>query len=93
MTVIEALPVLVSVPVVADVAVTVLFFVPFVTAFTSTETVHEALVAKATPDRVIEGDPPVAVGVPPQVLDRFGVGATVSPAGRLSVNATPFSAT
>ncbi len=90
---IEALPVLVAVPVVLEVAVTVLFFVPSVTARTSTETVHEALVAKAAPDRVIEDEPPVAVAVPPHVLDRFGVGATVSPAGRLSVNETPFSAT
>ena len=88
-----AVPVLVSVPVVVEVAVTVLFFVPFVTAFTSTETVQEPLVARAAPDKVTDDEPPVAVTVPPQVLDTFGVGATVSPDGRLSVNATPLSAT
>ena len=41
------------------------------------------------PLRLTLDAPAVAVAVPPQVLFRLGVGATTSPAGRLSVNATP----
>lgn len=44
-------------------------------------------------DRLTLDEPAVAVAVPPQVLfSAFGV-ATTSPAGRLSVNATPLNAT
>ena len=37
--------------------------------------------------------PGVAVTVPPHVVDAFGVDATVTPAGKLSVSAMPVSAT
>lgn len=40
-------------------------------------------------DRLTLDEPATAVAVPPHVLVRFGVEATTSPAGRLSVNATP----
>jgi hypothetical protein len=56
-------------------------------------TVQEALVAKVLPDRVIELAPAVGLNVPPQVLLPFGVGATTSPDGKLSVNAMPVSVT
>jgi len=50
-------------------------------------------VAMVPPVSEILPEPATAVAVPPQVLVRpFGV-ATTSPAGKVSVNATPFSAT
>src|SRR5262249_50520517 len=70
---------------------TELFLSPAVVPCTFTETAHEALAASVPPDRLTEPAPPVAVAVPPQVLFRFGVDATTSPAGRLSVNANPLS--
>ena len=58
----------------------------------STETVQDALEARVPPERLTLPDPATAVAVPPQVLfNALGV-ATTSPAGRLSVNAIPFSA-
>ena len=41
-------------------------------------------------ERLTELEPAAAAAVPPHVLLRFGVEATTSPAGRLSVNAIPF---
>ena len=66
-----------------------MFFTPPVIAVTFTESVQELLVARVAPDRLTELDPATAVAVPPHVLfNPLGV-ATTSPAGRLSVNATP----
>ena len=56
---------------------------------TLTETAQEPLAAIVPADSVMVDDPADAVAVPPQVLLRLGVAATTSPAGRLSVNATP----
>ena len=50
------------------------------------------LAATVPPDKLTEDDPAVAVAVPPQVLLRLGVDATTRPAGKLSVNAKPVSA-
>src|SRR5215510_10888866 len=72
---------------------TELILSPAVVPCTFTETAQEALAATVPPDRLTELAPPVAVAVPPQVLFRFGVEATTSPAGRLSVNANPVSVT
>src|SRR5260370_3422 len=85
----EVLPVPPSV----EVTCTLLFFTPAVVPVTFTATVHEALNASVPPDRLTVPDPATAVAAPPQVLVRpFGV-ATTKPAGRVSVNATPVSAT
>jgi hypothetical protein len=91
-TVTDAFDVL-PVPPSVDVTCTLLFFTPAVVPCTSTETVQLALAARVPAESVTELDPPAAVAVPPQVLFRFGVAATTSPAGRLSVNAIPFSVT
>src|SRR5258708_39659464 len=81
------------VPPSVDVTWVLLFFTPAVVPVTFTATVHEALAASVPPERLTEPEPATAVAVPPQVLLRlFGV-ATTNPAGRVSVNATPFSAT
>lgn len=56
---------------------------------TLTDTAHEPLAATVPPDRLTVVAPAEAVAVPPQVLLRLGVPATTSPAGRLSVKATP----
>src|SRR5258708_4433045 len=85
----EVLPVPPSV----DVTWVLLFFTPAVVPVTFTTTVHEALAASVPPERLAEPEPATAVAVPPHVLvNPLGV-ATTSPAGRLSVNATPFSVT
>ena len=57
---------------------------------TFTEIVHEAPGVSVAPLKLTDEDPPTAAAVPPHVLVRFGVEATTSPAGRLSVKATPF---
>src|SRR5258708_11204801 len=86
-TVIDAVEVL-PVPPSVEVICTELFFTPVVVPCTSAETVQEAPPASVPPDRLTEPDPPTAVAVPPQLFERFGVGATTRPAGRLSVNAS-----
>lgn len=53
---------------------------------------HDPLAGILPPVRLTEDAPAVAVAVPPQVLFRFGVGATTRPAGKLSVNASPVAA-
>lgn len=58
---------------------------------TFTETRHEPLAAIVPAERLTVDDPAAAVAVPPQVLLRFGVAATTSPAGRLSIKATPLA--
>src|SRR5882724_622054 len=91
-TVMEALEVF-PVPPSVEVTCTLLFLVPAVVPVTFTDNVHEALTATVPPDRLTDPEPATAVAVPPHVLVRpFGV-ATTKPAGRLSVNATPVSAT
>src|SRR5258708_755065 len=85
----EVLPVPPSV----DVTWVLLFFTPAVVPVTFTTTVHEALAASVPPERLAEPEPATAVAVPPHVLvNPLGV-ATTSPAGRVSVNATPVSIT
>src|SRR6266566_2782177 len=75
-----------SVEVIAPV---VLFFEPVVVPVTLNEIVHEPLAASVPAERLIEPDPAVAVVVPLHVLLRLLGFATTSPAGKLSVNATP----
>src|SRR5229473_700958 len=71
-----------------------LFFTPGVVPVTSTENVQLALDASVPPLKLIEPAPATAVIVPaPHEPVTFGVDATTRPAGRLSVNATPVSAT
>ena len=89
-TVIEAFEVL-PVPPSVEVTWTLLFFTPGAVPVTFTATVHEPFAASVPPDKLTADDPAVAVAVPPQVLlSPLGV-ATASPAGRLSVKATPVS--
>ena len=54
---------------------------------------QEALAASVPAERTTLDEPAAAVAVPPHVLVRFGVEATTSPAGKLSVKAMPLSAT
>lgn len=89
-TVSEALEVLPVPPLVEETG-TLLFFAPPVVPCTFTETVQEDFGATLAPLKETEDDPFPAVAVPPQVLLRFAGVATTSPAGKLSVNATPFS--
>ena len=91
-TVMEALDVL-PVPPSVEVTVTELFFTPAVVPCTLTETVQLALAAKVPAERLMLPEPATAVTVPLQVLfNPLGV-ATTRPAGKLSVKATPLSAT
>jgi len=83
----------VLVPPSVELTITLLSLSPAVVPCTFTETAHDALEATVPPDRLTEPEPAVAVAVPPQVLLRFGVEATISPAGRLSVNDNPVSET
>lgn len=55
-----------------------------------TEIVHEPAGPRLAPDKLTDDEPSTAVAVPPQVLFRLPGVATTKPAGRLSVNATPF---
>ncbi len=87
-TVMEAFDVL-PVPPSVEVTCTLLFFTPAVVPWTFTETVQLALAANVPADKLTEPDPAAAVAVPPHVLFRFGVEATTSPAGKLSVKAIP----
>src|SRR5262249_53737167 len=91
-TVIEAFEVL-PVPPSVEVTCTLLFFTPAVVPCTLTETAQEAPGATVPPVRLTVPEPAVAVAVPAhELLRRLGV-ATTSPAGRLSVKASPFSTT
>src|SRR5271165_843395 len=68
----------------------VLFLTPSVAPLTVTEKLHDALVARAAPDRLTFTDPAVAVIVPPPQLPVRPLGVdTLSPAGKESVNPTP----
>src|SRR5882757_4292169 len=90
-TVTEAFDVM-PVPPAIEVTVTLLFFTPAVVPCTSTDAAQFAPVARVTPLRATWPAPAAAVNVPPQVLFRFGDGATVKPAGRLSVKVIPVRA-
>jgi len=79
------------VPPFVELTVTLLFFTPVVVPCTFTETVQLAPGARLAPERLTVEEPAVAVAVPPHVLFRLEGVATAKPAGRLSVNATPFS--
>src|SRR6478609_1681184 len=89
-TVIEAVAVL-PVPPLVEVTCTLLLLSPAVVPVTFTTTVHDELGARLWPLRLIEEEPATAVTVPVQLPPTFGGVATTSPAGRLSVNATPVS--
>jgi len=79
------------VPPSVEVICTLLFFTPGATPRTVTTIVHEVPGASVAPDRLAEVAPAVAVALPPQLfVNPFGV-ATTSPAGRLSVKASPVS--
>ena len=67
----------------------VLVLTPFVVPDTLTDTVQLAPAASVPAVRLTDDEPPTAVGVPPHVLAKPGVAATTSPAGKVSVNATP----
>ena len=73
--------------------VTVFVLSPAVVAVTSTLIVQVVLTATEPPLKLTLPAPAVAVNVPPQVFDGFGVAATCIPLGKLSVNATPDKAT
>jgi hypothetical protein len=67
----------------------VLFCTPAEIPVTFRLIVHDAFAASVAPERLIEPDPAAAVTVPLQVVVRlFGV-ATCSPAGSVSLKATP----
>ena len=89
-TVMDAFDVL-PVPAFVEVTWTLLFFTPAVVPWTSIETVQLAPGISVAPLNDTDEDPPIAVAMLPQLLLRFGEEATTNPAGRLSVNATPFS--
>jgi hypothetical protein len=91
-TVMELFEVL-PVPASDEVTVTLLFFTPAVVPVTFTEKVQEVLGARVAPVKLTVEDAAVAVIAPPpqEPASPFGVDTT-SPAGRLSVKATPVSA-
>ena len=80
-------------PLVELTAPVVLFFRPEVVPVTPTPIVHEVFTPTVPPLRETLPLPAVAVTVPPQELVTLGVLATINPAGKVSVNAKPFSAT
>jgi hypothetical protein len=81
------------VPPSVEVTWTLLFLTPAVVPCTLTETVQLAPAASVPAVRLILPEPATAATVPLQVLfNPLGV-ATTSPAGKLSVNAMPLSAT
>ena len=79
-------------PLSLEVTVTLLTFEPPVVGVTFTLKVQDAEAARVAPDRLTEDEPAAAVMVPPphEPVRPFGV-ETTSPAGKLSVNATPVS--
>ena len=79
------------VPPLVEVAATLLLFAPAVVPVTFTEIVQLVPGARLAPLRLMDEDPSTAVAVPLHVLFKLPGVATTSPAGRLSVNATPFS--
>lgn len=88
-TVIDALEVFPK-PALVELACTLLFFTPAVVPCTFTETVQLVFGASTAPLKDTATDPSAAVAVPLHVLFRLPGVATISPAGKLSLNATPF---
>lgn len=87
-TVTEAVEVF-PVPPFVELTDTLLFFTPTVVPVTFTDIVQDVFAVSVAPLKLTELDPLVAVAVPLHVLFRpLGV-VTTSPAGKLSVNATP----
>src|ERR1700691_4900546 len=83
----EVLPV----PPSLEVTVTLLFCTPAAMAVKFTDNVHAALAARVPPDRLTDVPRGTAVALPPHVLvSPLGV-TTTSPAGKVSVKATPVS--
>jgi hypothetical protein len=81
------------VPPLVEETVTELFLTPAVVPVTFTKKVQELLIPSVAPERLTLEEAAVAVIVPPPhaPVSPFGV-ATTTPAGRLSVKATPVSA-
>jgi hypothetical protein len=80
-------------PLVELTAPVVFVYWPAVVPVTFTTSVQLAFTAILPPVRLMLVDPATAVAVPPHVFDRpFGV-ETTKPVGKVSVNATPVSAT
>jgi hypothetical protein len=80
-------------PLVEETGPVVLLLTPEVVPVTLTAIVQEPLAAIEPPAREIEPEPAVAVTVPPHApVKPFGV-ATTSPAGKVSVKATPVNVT
>lgn len=71
----------------------VLTFVPAVVALTLTLTAQVPPIGSEPPVKLMVAAPAGAVKVPPQLFNGDGTESTCSPAGKLSVTATPFSAT
>jgi len=92
-TVIDAVAVL-PVPELVVVTVTELFFTPAVVPVTLTENVQDALSPRVAPLRLTLVEPAVAVIVPPPQVPVRPLGVdTTRPAGKVSVKATPVTAT
>jgi hypothetical protein len=68
-----------------------LFITPEVVPVTLTEIVQDVPGARLAPERLTLPEPSTAVAVPLHVLVKFPGVATTRPAGKLSVNATPFN--
>jgi hypothetical protein len=75
-----------------DVICTLLFFTPGADPVTFSDTVQPELAARVAAFRLTEPVPAVAVAEPVHVLLRLLGEATTKPAGRLSVNSIPVSA-
>src|ERR1700694_2104909 len=90
----EAVAVLPVPPFAELTAPVVLTLFPAVTPVTFTEKVQDPLAATVAPARLMLAEPAVAVMVPPphEPVSPLGV-ATSRPLGKVSVNATPVSAT
>ena len=80
-------------PASVDVTVTLLSWTPAATPVTFTESIQAELAARVAPCKLTEPAPAIADGVPLQLVVRPAGDDTTSPAGRLSVKATPVSAT
>src|SRR5262249_7516455 len=79
------------VPPFVEVTCVLLFFTPTVVPVTFMETVQVAPGAALAPLKLTVPLPLVAVAVPEQVLAKLDGVVTTKPAGKLSVNATPFN--
>src|SRR5260221_96523 len=89
-TVMEAFAVF-PVPPLVEVTWTLLFFTPAVVPWTVNEIMQLVFGATLAPLKLTVDEPSAAVAVPLHVLFRLPGVATISPAGKLSVKATPVS--